>query len=202
MACAVFHEDMARQFIEAHFGKKARSLFDLCFHHTMKADLFRLCYLYIHGGVYVDVDIDCHGPFTNILLGNSFRCFLFYAEGNPWCIENGFIAAEPRNGLIEAIIQITAYNLVQYRDRGVFSDIWTSTGPGVATRAVMLHLANFVLTGVGFARLNGLLMSRNDSHAFSYGHAELQYKKTAEGNWRKAHPPKASGRLNNEDPAG
>lgn len=161
----------------------------------MKADLFRLCYLYIHGGVYVDVDIDCHNSFTNIPLGDSFKCFLFYAEGNPWCIENGFIVSEPRNGLIQTMIQITEYNLVQYRDRSVFHDIWTTTGPGVATRAVMLHLAHYVLTGVGPARLDGLLMSRNDSHAISYGHAELEYKKTAEGNWRKAHPPTLMDRL-------
>ena len=62
--------------------------------------LFRLCYLYIHGGIYVDVDISCHGPLEKIPGNNDFRCFFLYAEGRPWCIENGFIVAEPGNGII------------------------------------------------------------------------------------------------------
>jgi mannosyltransferase OCH1-like enzyme len=75
-ACTVLHEQTARDFIAAHFGAAMRSLFDFCFHHTMKSDFARLCHLYVHGGIYVDVDVRCHAPLANILANGRFRCFL------------------------------------------------------------------------------------------------------------------------------
>lgn len=189
MACSVFHEADARAFIAAHFGNDMQALFDFCFHHTMKSDLFRLCYLYVHGGIYVDVDIHCHAPLTNMVAGNAFRCFLVYAEGAPWCIENGLIVAEPGNGVILAMIHKLASNLVRYRDAGQFRGIWTETGPGVATEAVMGLFARFILTGEGESLIDGFLAARNDLCWISYWHDELAYKETADGNWRKACAP-------------
>jgi mannosyltransferase OCH1-like enzyme len=192
MAYAIFHEQAAREFVAANFGGEMRSLFDFCFHHTMKSDLFRLCYLHVHGGLYVDVDIDCHAPLENILANNDFRCFLFHAEGKPWCIENGFIAAEPGSGLIAAMLRNLELNLVQYRDRGRFRGIWADTGPGLATETVMRLLARHILSGEGTSPLAGFLTSRSGLQAVSYRHAELAYKQTAEGNWRKACPPRVT----------
>jgi mannosyltransferase OCH1-like enzyme len=189
MACTLFHEPAAREFVGAHFGAGVRALFDLCFHHTMKSDLFRLCYLYVHGGIYVDVDIDCHAPFQTMLANQSYRCFLFYAEGQPWCIENGFIAAEPADRLIFAMLTRLEHNLVQYRDRQRFRGIWAETGPGAATEAIMGLLAQHFARSDGNSLIDDLLLSRNDLCAVSYFHDELQYKTTAEGNWRKAARP-------------
>jgi len=189
MVCTVFHEQAAREFVRAHFGDGMRSLFDFCFHHTMKSDLFRLCYLYVHGGIYVDVDISCHGPLAKILGNNDFRCFFMYAEGKPWCIENGFVVAEPANGIIAAMIRNLERNLVQYRDKQRFRGIWADTGPGLATETIMGLLARHMLTGEGASLIDGFLTSRHDLCAISYHHAELEYKQTSEGNWRRARPP-------------
>jgi hypothetical protein len=191
-ACSVLHEETARDFIAAHFGAGMRSLFDFCFHHTMKSDLVRLCYLYVHGGIYVDVDIRCHAPLANILANSNFRCFLFHAVGQPWCIENGFIAAEPENPLIAAMIRRLAHNLLLYRDRKRFRGIWADTGPGVATETIIGMFARYLLTGEGADMIDGFLTARNDLCAVSYCHDELQYKRTAEGNWRLAIPPETA----------
>jgi hypothetical protein len=189
MACTVFHEESAREFVAGHFGEDMRSLFDFCFHHAMKSDLFRLCYLHVHGGIYIDVDVNCHGPLENILVASDFGCFLFYAEGKPWCVENGFIVSEPANGLIAAMIGNLERNLVQFRDKQRFRGIWAESGPGLATETMMGLLARYILHGEGAALVGGFLMSRNDRSAISYVHDELEYKRTAEGNWRKARPP-------------
>jgi inositol phosphorylceramide mannosyltransferase catalytic subunit len=123
------------------------------------------------------------------LVGSDFRCFLFYAEGKPWCIENGFIAVEPGNGLIAGMIRNLERNLVQYRDKRRFRGIWADTGPGLATETIMSALARYILTGEDASLVEGFLTSRNDLCAISYRHDELQYMQTAEGNWRKARLP-------------
>ncbi|HTT84701.1 MAG TPA: glycosyltransferase [Rhizomicrobium sp.] len=52
----VFHEEPARDFIRSEYHLRHLQAFDLCNHPAMKSDLFRLAYLYRHGGVYIDVD--------------------------------------------------------------------------------------------------------------------------------------------------
>jgi hypothetical protein len=52
----VFHEEAARDFIRAEYGLGHLEAYDLCNHPAMKSDLFRLAYLYRHGGVYIDAD--------------------------------------------------------------------------------------------------------------------------------------------------
>ena len=191
MSCLVFHEQAARAFIAEHFGQSLAALFDCCFHHTMKSDLFRLCYLHVHGGIYVDVDIDCYGPMDSIFGNDDFGCFLFHSEGTPWCIDNDFIVTEPGNGIILAMIQAQERNLARYRDKRQFRDIWKETGPGVATETIMSLLARSVLTGRA-SLINGFLTAPAASRGVSFCHDELQYKATAEGNWRKAVLPRTA----------
>lgn len=53
---AVFDEKAARDFISTEYDSRHVEAFDLCNHPAMKSDLFRLAYLYRHGGVYIDTD--------------------------------------------------------------------------------------------------------------------------------------------------
>ena len=50
------NSDCAR-FLEAHYGSAVRGVFDGVRDGPIKADMFRVFYLYRHGGVYVDVDM-------------------------------------------------------------------------------------------------------------------------------------------------
>src|SRR5216683_5976133 len=46
----------ARGFISRRFGHPYVAAFDRCHHPAMRCDYFRLCYIYGHGGFYVDAD--------------------------------------------------------------------------------------------------------------------------------------------------
>jgi len=52
----LFCNESARDFIDEEFSKEHLKAFDTCYHPAMKCDYFRLCYIYINGGFYVDAD--------------------------------------------------------------------------------------------------------------------------------------------------
>ena len=52
----LFDDHGARDFISGRFGPRHVAAFDRCRHPAMRCDYFRLCYLYTHGGFYVDAD--------------------------------------------------------------------------------------------------------------------------------------------------
>lgn len=52
----LFDESSARNFILKEMGDSNVSVFERCHHPAMKCDYFRLCYLLVHGGFYVDAD--------------------------------------------------------------------------------------------------------------------------------------------------
>lgn len=55
----VFDARSAGRFIEQLLGKDHLRAFMRCYHPAMQADYFRLCYLVISGGMYVDADDVC-----------------------------------------------------------------------------------------------------------------------------------------------
>src|SRR5262245_4182856 len=57
----LFDEHAARVFIGRSLGRRYECAFERCYHPAMKADYFRLCYLLVEGGFYVDADDDCVG---------------------------------------------------------------------------------------------------------------------------------------------
>lgn len=63
----LFDDVRAREFIRAECEARHLEAYDLCNHPAMKSDLFRLAYLYRHGGVYVDADDIYEGPDLNRL---------------------------------------------------------------------------------------------------------------------------------------
>jgi hypothetical protein len=67
-AHVIFDEDQAREFIGKEYDARHLEAYDLCNHPAMKSDLFRLAYLYRHGGVYVDADDTYAGSNMNRLI--------------------------------------------------------------------------------------------------------------------------------------
>jgi len=67
----IFDEPQAREFIKAEYDARHLEAFDLCNHPAMKSDLFRLAYLYRHGGVYIDADDAYQGSNINQLFGED-----------------------------------------------------------------------------------------------------------------------------------
>jgi len=57
----LFDESGAKAFIADRLGARHERVFERCYHPAMQADYFRLCYLLIEGGFYVDADDVCVG---------------------------------------------------------------------------------------------------------------------------------------------
>lgn len=53
------------RFIRTHFDERIYTTYKRILNGSLKADFFRYCVLYIHGGVYVDVDLCCVRSLTD-----------------------------------------------------------------------------------------------------------------------------------------
>lgn len=67
----IFDEAQAREFIRVEYEARHLEAWDLCNHPAMKSDLFRLAYLYRHGGVYIDADDTCERSNIEKLFGED-----------------------------------------------------------------------------------------------------------------------------------
>ncbi|WP_259328613.1 glycosyltransferase family 32 protein [Acetobacter pasteurianus] len=184
------HDESARAFLHTHFGQDMVALFDVCFHPAMRSDLWRMCDMYVHGGIYVDVDISMHAPLAHITGHASYECFLMYAVGTPWCIENGLIISRKKHPVIEAIIHALCESLTRYKNNpNSFENIWVNSGPGTTTIGTIKYLYDVTPEWADHACGDGFLLGHHSRAVASYGHDELAYKAFSEGNWRKARPP-------------
>lgn len=57
----LFDERTAGAFISHSLGARHKQAFERCYHPAMQADYFRLCYVLVEGGIYVDADDVCVG---------------------------------------------------------------------------------------------------------------------------------------------
>lgn len=190
----LFHADEAYDFIKLHYGYDLGYLFKhRCIHPVMQSDLFRLCYLLQKGGVYIDIDVECYDRLENIFAYQDFDCFLFYALGNPCCVENGFIACVPNNQIIAACLERIQRHLTEKRS---FNNIWDCTGPGVFSIVILEFLMKKIISNESFiSPLEKLKLVSNNVAKRAFTHVELNYKRSSLGNWRSFRLPRNLYRL-------
>jgi len=124
----------ARNYL-AEFGPPgAQAAFDIAVEPAMKADLFRLAYLFHEGGFYVDADDRGLKPLAEIAPDD---CDLVVYQEDLGTIGNNFVGAAPRHPVIAlAVEEATAAIL-----RGDADMLWLSTGPGLLTRSLARWIA-------------------------------------------------------------
>jgi mannosyltransferase OCH1-like enzyme len=64
----LYDDEMCREFIKSHFSTDILYAFDKLIPGAYKADLWRYCVLYIHGGIYLDIKYSCVNNFKLISL--------------------------------------------------------------------------------------------------------------------------------------
>lgn len=63
-----FYDDQdINAFIQRHFDGRIYRNYKRIINGSLKADFFRYCVLYVHGGVYVDVDLACLTSLENVV---------------------------------------------------------------------------------------------------------------------------------------
>lgn len=109
---AIYDISECRAFIAIHFDYDVVDAYDTLLPYAYKADLWRLCVLYIHGGIYLDVKFRCVDDFRlNMLLDKEY----YAADLIAGHISNGLMVCKAGNiQLLNAIKQIVQHVSERY----------------------------------------------------------------------------------------
>jgi tetratricopeptide (TPR) repeat protein len=144
---------------------------------AQKADLFRLAWLYAHGGYYADADDRCLAPLDEHIPAGS--TLVLYQE-DVGTLGNDFIGATPHHWIVGHALGL-ATDAVNRSDQDI---LWLSTGPGVVTRAFAQALASSRLACSEWLKEIAVL-GRTRLHRFVVPHCACAYKNSLE-NWQRA----------------
>ena len=152
----LFDEHAAKAFIAGSLGGRNECAFERCYHPAMQADYFRLCYLLVEGGFYVDADDVCVGTDIDWLFEDGrlklqplcydiasgtmvkpsvFLCtdayepsWIFYFNNNP------LVASRGHPIIKRALDQATS--LLELAGEDPLPEIQTTTGPGNLSKSI------------------------------------------------------------------
>jgi mannosyltransferase OCH1-like enzyme len=125
----VYDDKMCKEFIQNNFDSSILEVYNGLKPGAYKADLFRYCILYVHGGVYMDVKFKLHIKLKD-LIEKYNEVFVkdpdWYPDSCKRGCTNGFIIAKKKNSLfLDCIHQIKKnYNSKYYGNNFLYP-----TGP-------------------------------------------------------------------------
>jgi mannosyltransferase OCH1-like enzyme len=192
----LFDEGSAKAFIGASLDARHEQAFERCYHPAMQADYFRLCYLLVEGGFYVDADDVCVGTdigwlFDDGRLKIQPLCYdvasgamvapslflrsdahdpnwIFYFNNNPLIANRG-------HPIIEHALR-RATDLLELANDNVLPEIQTTTGPGNLSRSIFEF-------GTTSGRVESDLVVLRDWGSFAVSRWPLSHRADAR-NWR------------------
>lgn len=203
----LFDERTARAFISDSLGTRHMRAFERCYHPAMQADYFRLCYVLVEGGLYIDADDVCVG--TEIgWLADDWRlqlqplCYditarsmvepalflraeardpnwIFYFNNNP-------LIAGPRHPVIEHALSQATLRL-ELAGKEELPEIQMATGPGNLSRSI------FELGTKNRNDIESGVIVLEDWGAFAVSRWPLSYRDDAR-NWRLSNRKRFDGR--------
>jgi len=136
------YDDMdCDNFIKKHFDNKIYDAYCRIIPGAFKADLWRCCVLYIHGGIYVDMDTVCISSIDFFLTEDIEFMTPVDLNNNPHIgthnLFNAFIASVPKHPILLDCINRIVYNV----ENNIipFSNL-DFAGPGVLGRSMNTYL--------------------------------------------------------------
>ena len=139
----LFDKNERLKFIQDNFDKNVIKTYNSIIPGAFKADLFRYCYLYIYGGIFVDIDSLCIGKLDDFLLPNidfvvpiDLNINPFEGKHNLAC---GFIASKPKHPVLLDCINKIVFHV---KNNIIPKSKLDFTGPGLLGRCVNKFLKN------------------------------------------------------------
>ena len=127
----LFDDSDCEDFIKAHFPEDVVAAYNTLLPGAYKADLWRYCVMYIHGGVYLDIKYQCVDGFKFIDIMDREHFVLerpHFWKPETYGIYNALIISKPGNPLllkcIERIVHNTKTNYYGF-------NMLYPTGPGL-----------------------------------------------------------------------
>ena len=133
----LFDANEREEFIKDNFDINILNIYNCIIPGAYKVDLFRYCYLYIYGGVYIDIDTLCLGKLDDFLLSNIEFILPIDLNINPnegnHNLACGFIASIPKHPILLECINKIVNNV---KNQIIPPSKLDFTGPGVLGRCV------------------------------------------------------------------
>lgn len=134
----LYDDNDCRQFIKKHFKIDVLNAYDSLIPGAYKADLFRLCILFIKGGIYIDIKLACVNGFKLIDLVENDH---FVLDRPQYCdgIYNAFMVSRKFNPFLYICIRQIVKN-VKNKYYGI--DPLSPTGPRLLFDVSKKHKVN------------------------------------------------------------
>lgn len=131
-----YDDDACYSFLVEHFSPVVANAWTQILPGAYKADLWRYCVLYVHGGVYLDIKGDVLIGFDQMFSKlDRIADFMITDEVHPYVTQgyywNGFMMSEPHHEFCYRAIKHTVINILNRDYCGNCLDI---TGTGVFRR--------------------------------------------------------------------
>ncbi len=152
----LFDKHQAGEFIHQRLGERYKDAYNKCYHPSMQSDYFRLCYILVEGGCYIDADDVfneapiqhlcsdgrlklqplCYDVTTNMMVppslftrpGANASGWIFYFNMNP-------LIAGSRHPLVDRALAQATLNLEKEMTSGL-PEIQATAGPGNLTQSL------------------------------------------------------------------
>jgi mannosyltransferase OCH1-like enzyme len=172
-----FDHASAQGFLRARCTPEVLRAYQRAREPAMKADVFRLAYLFAEGGIYADADDRCLRPLAGLL---PPQVGFVACQEHFGTLGNNFLAAAPLHPVLGLALELA----VQAVNRGDNDMMWLSTGPGLMTRAFAATLAMSALLPAAWLDRTRIL-ALPELEPFVATHCELGYKHSAR-HWLRA----------------
>lgn len=118
-----FDDEACEDFIEKHFEHDIQEAFLQIIPGAFRADLFRYCYLYIYGGIYLDINKKFLVNLSTFI--EPIHDMVLVQDRMPKGIFQAFIAIVPKHPLMYNTIKTCVHNI----QNKVSKDVLEITGP-------------------------------------------------------------------------
>lgn len=98
-----------REFIRNYFNQDVLEAYDRLIPGAYKADLWRYCVIYIHGGVYIDIKMGALVPLNKII--HEDVSLVLVNDTHDMTLYNAFFAAAPKHPAILKTIETVAHRI-------------------------------------------------------------------------------------------
>ena len=107
-------DDECYNLIKNNFNEDVLIAYNMLYAGAYKSDIFRLCVLYLYGGIWTDISSECLCPLDHVI-NNNYD--LTIVKDMPSQVTNGniyqaFIIAKPKNYIIKYILDFTVNRVI------------------------------------------------------------------------------------------